>query len=78
MREKALNRMPMSEETKLKCVAHTRPVILYNLDGTVYGQYPTIIEAAKAINCNEKTLRRALTTEKKLVKKQCRIKAFNR
>jgi group I intron endonuclease len=70
MREKALNRLPMSEETKLKCVTHTRPVILYNLDGTVYGQYPTIIEAAKAINCNEKTLRRALTTEKKLVKKQ--------
>jgi group I intron endonuclease len=62
MREKALNRPSMSEETKLKCVTHTRPVILYNLDGTVYGQYPTIIEAAKAINCNEKTLRRALTT----------------
>lgn len=78
MREKALNRPSMSEETKLKCVTHTRPVILYNLDGTVYGQYPTIIEAAKAINCNEKTLRRALTTEKKLVKKQWRIKDFNR
>jgi group I intron endonuclease len=78
MREKALNRMPMSEKTKLKCVAHTRPVVLYNLNGTVYGQYPTIIEAAKAINCNEKTLRRALTTEKKWVKKQWRIKDFNR
>ena len=70
MREKALNRAPMSEETRLKCVANTRPVILYNLNGTVYGQYPTIIDAAKAINCSEKTLRRALTTEKKLVKKQ--------
>lgn len=77
MREKALNRAPMSEETRLKCVANTRPVILYNLNGTVYGQYPTIIDAAKAINCSEKTLRRALTTEKKLVKKQWRIKDLN-
>ena len=70
MREKALNRPPMSDETKLKCISHTRPVILYNLNDTVYGRYSTIIEAAKAVNCGEKTLRRALKTEKKLVKKQ--------
>ena len=60
----------MSDETKLKCITHTRPLILYNLDGTVYGEYPTIIEAAKAINCDEKNIRRALKTDKKLVKKQ--------
>lgn len=70
MRKKALNRSPMSEETKLKCVANTRPVILYNLNGTIYGEYSTILEASKAINCNEKTIRRALKTEKKLVKRQ--------
>ena len=70
IRVKALVRPPMSDETKLKCITHTRPLILYNLDGTVYGEYPTIIEAAKAINCDEKTIRRALKTEKKLVKKQ--------
>ena len=70
MREKALNRPPMSDEIKLKCISHTRPVILYNLNDTVYGRYSTIIEAAKAVNCGEKTLRRALKTEKKLVKKQ--------
>ena len=74
IRVKALDRHPMSDETKLKCITHTRPLILYNLDGTVYGEYPTIIEAAKAINCDEKTIRRALKTEKKLVKKQWRIK----
>lgn len=74
MREKALNRPPMSDETKLKCISHTRPVILYNLNDTVYGRYSTIIEAAKAVNCGEKTLRRALKTEKKLVKKQWIIK----
>jgi group I intron endonuclease len=70
MREKTFNRPPKSDETKLKCVSHTRPIILYNLNGTVYGQYPTIIEAAKAVNCNEKTIRRALKTEKKEVKRQ--------
>jgi group I intron endonuclease len=74
IRVKALDRPPMSDETKLKCITHTRPLILYNLDGTVYGEYPTIIEAAKAINCDEKTIRRALKTDKKLVKKQWRIK----
>jgi group I intron endonuclease len=70
MREKALNRPPMSDETKLKCVSNTRPVILYNLNGTIYGKYPTITEAAKAINCSEKTILRALKTEKNLVKRQ--------
>lgn len=66
MREKALNRPPMSEEVNTKCISNTRSVILYNLNGTVHGKYPTIIDAAKAINCNERTIRRALQTEKKI------------
>jgi group I intron endonuclease len=70
MRAKALNRPPMSDETKQKCIINTRPVILYNLNGTVYGKYSSILEAAKSINCGEKTIRRALKTEKRLVKKQ--------
>lgn len=78
IREKALNRPPMSvaggSETKKKCIAHTRPVVLYNLNGTVYGEYFTILDASKSINCDEKTIRRALKTEKKLVKKQWIVK----
>jgi group I intron endonuclease len=70
MREKALNRPPMFDETKKKCIANTRPVVLYNLNGTVYGEYSTILDAAKSINCGEKTIRRALKTEKGLVKRQ--------
>jgi group I intron endonuclease len=70
MRVKALNRPPMSDITKQKCISHTRPVVLYNLNGTVYGKYFSILEAAKSINCGEKTIRRALKTEKRLVKKQ--------
>lgn len=70
MRAKALNRSPMSNETKQKCIINTRPVVLYNLNRTVYGKYSSIVEAAKSINCDEKTIRRALKTEKKLVKRQ--------
>lgn len=76
IREKALNRPPMSDETKKKCIAHTRPVVLYNLNGTVYGEYSTILDAAKSINCDEKTIRRALKTEKRFVKKQWIVKDF--
>jgi len=74
MREKALNRSPMFDEIKKKCIAHTRPVVLYNLNGTVYGEYSTILDAANSINCGEKTIRRALKTEKGLVKRQWIVK----
>lgn len=72
MRAKALNRPPMSDETKQKCITlfNNKAVVLYNLNGTVYGKYSSILEAAKSINCGEKTIRRALKTEKRLVKKQ--------
>jgi group I intron endonuclease len=70
IREKALIIPPMSEATKNKCVTNTRPVVLYNLNRTVYGKYSTILEAAKAISCDEKTIRRALQTEKRIVKRQ--------
>jgi len=64
----------MNDETKQKCITHTRPVVLYNLNRTVYGEYSTILDAAKAINCNEKTIRRALKTPKSLVKRQWIVK----
>jgi hypothetical protein len=66
----------MSKETKIKCITHIKPIILYNLNWNIYGKYPSILEAAKAINCNEKTIRRALKTEKKLVKRQWIVKDF--
>uniref|UniRef100_UPI0023F09FC6 homing endonuclease n=1 Tax=Leptographium wingfieldii TaxID=155675 RepID=UPI0023F09FC6 len=74
MREKALNRPPRPIDTRDNYITHTRPVTLYNLDGTVYGQYPTILKAAESINCGEKTIRRALSTEKGLVKRQWIVK----
>lgn len=69
MREKALERLPMSDEVKKKCVVNTRSVILYNLNNTVYGTFATVKDAANAINCNEKTIHRSLQTPKKIVKR---------
>jgi group I intron endonuclease len=74
MRQKVLLRSPMSDEIKNKCIKNTRPIILYNLNGTIFGVYSTIKDAANAINCNEKTIRRALQTEKKLVKRRWIVK----
>lgn len=70
MRVKALARPPMTAETKKRCAANVRPVILYNLNHTIYGKYDSILAASRAICCNEKTIRRALKTEKNLVKRQ--------
>lgn len=75
MREKALN---MSEDIKKKCITNTRPVILYNLNRTIYGKYNSIVDAAKTINCCEKTIRRALQTDKKLVKRQWIVECFTK
>lgn len=46
---------------------------IYNLNYTVYGEYPSITEASKSLNCNEK-IRRALKTEKKLLKRRWIVK----
>jgi group I intron endonuclease len=71
MRKIAFKRPPMTNEIRMKCITQTRPVTIYNLNGTILGKYLTIIDAAKAINCSDKTIRRALKTEKKkLIKKQ--------
>lgn len=72
IREKAIGRKK-SDETKKKCISNTRPVLLYNLNGTKYGEYDTIKEASKAINCSEKTIRRAMKTDKRLVKGKWKV-----
>ena len=42
---------------------NSKSLLLYNLNNTVYEEYPSIIEAAKYLNCYEKTITRALKTE---------------
>lgn len=62
IREAALHRKPMSLETRLKYAVKVRPITITNLDGTNPQSFSSIIEASKVIECNEKTIRRALSS----------------
>jgi len=79
MKEKALTRKKVnfSEESLLNMKKRSKPVILYNLNSTTFGEYPSIIEAAKNINCSPKTINRALNTEKKILKRRFIVKYKN-
>lgn len=49
-------------ESRLKCAVNVRPITNTNLDGTNPQSFSSIIEASKVIECNEKTIRRALSS----------------
>jgi len=79
MRGKALTRKKVnySEESLLNMKKSSKPIILYNLNNTIFGEYPSIIEAAKDVNCSPKTINRALKTEKKILKRRFIVKYKN-
>lgn len=72
IREKALVRKKSfySEQALLNMKKMSKSIILYNLDYTVYGEYSSITEAAKSVNCGVKTINRTLKTEKKILKRR--------
>jgi len=76
MKISALNRKKpfFSEQAILNMKKKSKSLLVYNLNYTVYGEYSNILEAAKSLNCNEKTIRRALKTEKKLLKRRWIVK----
>jgi group I intron endonuclease len=75
IREKAFEKkVSYSDEAILNMKKRSKAVILYNMDHTVFGEYPSIVEVAKSINCGEKTIRRALKTEKKILKRRFIVK----
>ena len=53
-----------------KYVTNTKSINFYNLDRTIYGEYSTILDAAKSLKCVKKTIKRALYTKKGLVKRR--------
>jgi group I intron endonuclease len=59
-----------SEKALLNMKKKSKPVILYNLNNTVFGEYSSITEAAESINCSVKTINRALKTDKKILKRR--------
>lgn len=52
----------------------SRAIIIYNLNNTVFGEYPSIKEGARKVNCHEKTIIRTLKTEKKILKRRYIVK----
>jgi group I intron endonuclease len=76
LRTKAITReKPIySEEALLNMKKKSKTVVLYNLDNTVYGEFSSIVEAAKSLGCSDKTIRRALNTEKKVLKRRWIVK----
>lgn len=70
MRDKALSRSSYtcSSEGLANMKNNSKPIILYNKDGTVYGEYSSIVEASNSLNCSIKTISRALKSNSKILK----------
>jgi hypothetical protein len=71
MRQVALNRMKpiLSTEANLNLKKSSKAIFVYNFDYTVYGEFPSITKAAKTLGCGKKTIRRALQTQKKILRR---------
>jgi group I intron endonuclease len=76
IREKALNKGKVyySEKALLNMKKKSKPVILYNLNNTIFGEYSSIKEAANTINCSSRTVNRALRTDKNILKRRFIVK----
>jgi hypothetical protein len=48
----------------------SKPIIVYNLDKTVYGEYTSITAGAESLRCSAKTVQRALNTPKQILRKR--------
>ena len=72
MKEKALNREKVmySEQGMANMKKNSKSIIVYNLDKTIYGKYPSIVDTAKNLNCDIKTVSRILKSPNKLLKKR--------
>lgn len=76
LRVKALTREKYnySDEAILNMKKRSKPIILYNLDNTVYGEFASIVEAASSIGCCVKTIIRSLKTDKQILKRRWIVK----
>lgn len=76
MKEKALLRSSYvySEQGLANLKKNSKPFILYNKDGTIYGEYNSIIKASISLNCSVKTISRALSSKSKLLKRTWYVK----
>lgn len=72
IKDSALNRKDAvyTETSLLNIKINSKPIRLYNLDKTIYGEYSSIVETAKSINCSVKTITRALKSDSKKLKRR--------
>ena len=70
MRQSALNRKPLdyTEQGVLNMKKNSKPIIVKELNNTVYGEFNSIVEAGEALNCSTKTIQRTLKSPSKLLK----------
>lgn len=70
MRESALNRKPTNytEQGVLNMKKNSKPIIVKELNNTVYGEFNSIVETAEALSCSTKTIQRTLKTPSKTLK----------
>ena len=65
-----------SKESLANMAKYSKPIILYNLDRTVYGEYPSITAGAESLRCSVKTRLIALNTPKKKYLKNVELLNF--
>ena len=69
---------PISCFAKEEALANMRkaskPITVYNLNNTVYGGYPSITVGAQSLRCSVKTISRAMSTPKKILKRRWIVK----
>ena len=53
---------------------NSKAILVYNLDYTVFGEFPSIVDASKSLGCNPKTIRRALQSPKNILKRRWIVK----
>lgn len=70
MKEASLNRTKpiYSVEAINNMKKNSKAILVYNKYYTVYGRFSSIGDAAKHLGCDEKTIRRALQTPKKILR----------
>jgi len=76
IRKAALNRTKpiYSEQAITNMKKSSKAILVYNLDYTVFGEFPSMIEASKSLGCDQKTIRRALQSPKKILRRRWIVK----
>ena len=71
IRKGAINRKKAvySEQAIANMKKAAKPILVQNLDKTIYGKYASIVETAKALGCSIKTVHRSLKSPTKLLKR---------